>query len=34
MNKNDVQTLIDYNEWANDRILQAAAQVTSISLSF
>lgn len=29
MNKNDVQTLIDYNKWANNRILQAAAQVTA-----
>ena len=29
MNKNDVQTLIDYNKWANNRILQVAAQVTA-----
>lgn len=29
MNKNDVKTLIEYNEWANSRILQSAAQVTA-----
>lgn len=33
MNKNDVQTLIDYNEWANYRILQAAAQVTEVQFT-
>jgi uncharacterized damage-inducible protein DinB len=29
MNKNDVQTLIEYNEWANSRILQATSLVTA-----
>jgi len=33
MNKNDLETLYDYNYWARDRVLQAASNLSHVTLT-